>query len=924
MDRALGSRYVLGERLGRGGMGTVYRATRRDGGPDRAVKLLREDLAENPVVLTRFVQERNLMLTMRSEHLVTVEDMIVDGGTVGIVMELMQGGTLRRLATDTGPMAAPTALRLTRQVLDGLDVVHANGVVHRDVKPENVLLDRPEKSGETVAKVSDFGIARLLDGPRLTEASSYLGTAHYGAPEIAHGGAATFAADVYAVGVMLYELMAGCTPFAGLAPYVVIERQMEQAPPQSPLIPEALWSVVARWLSADPAARPPDARQAMLEVDDLLKALSTPRISLPGVIVPAQAEAPLDSQHGGASSPGAGSQASGLAPLQVAPDLDVDLDLETRLRKRKSPAAAEEWPRHWPSQAGYDGTPPFGMPTDAPPTDRALDPTEQRPASPPPPHEMHQQVPAWDVDTGQTRVIPRSKGIAIGAIAAVVVAGATGGIIAVSSSSGGGKGSTAAISPAANAAPTVRFPAEKYPGVGVTANRTWTINGGAHPTLHGVLVFHTTRNVPAQIEELLPESLIQNVSQVTFTPQPKVIKADPIVQYTLPAEAGQTVTETYDIPVSASDVSDSQLQRWAAAQMAESGANYRQSHTLKSIAFTAKSISVAMGSHVQLQLVGKLLDGTTAPSVAFGGAAFHSVDPRYASVSSTGVVTGVSSGATVITAKIKSLSTNITVSVTPAETATDGATTSPNGNAPGGAVSTSGRPTRTSTSTAITDNCSPGSPNNFCQTVDCSANPAAAGCGVVDCSVNPAPAGCGGVDCSANPSDPSCTGGTTVDCSANPSDPSCTGGTTVDCSANPSDPSCTGGTTVDCSANPSDPSCTGGTTVDCSANPSDPSCTGGTTVDCSANPSDPSCTGGTTVDCSANPSDPSCSSGGSTGGGTTVDCTANPTAAGCPGAVSPANPPTDSSSPAAITGTGSTGATPNVVGGTVTSSAPAG
>ena len=125
MERALGSRYVIGERLGGGGMGTVYRATRRDGGPDRAVKLLRPELAEDPVVLARFVQERTLMLTMRNEHLVAVEDMIVDGDTVAIVMELVSGGTLRRHARDSGPMAALDRPAAHPSGAAGLDVVHA-------------------------------------------------------------------------------------------------------------------------------------------------------------------------------------------------------------------------------------------------------------------------------------------------------------------------------------------------------------------------------------------------------------------------------------------------------------------------------------------------------------------------------------------------------------------------------------------------------------------------------------------------------------------------------------------------------------------------------------------------------------------------------------------------------------------------------
>jgi serine/threonine-protein kinase len=675
VDQALGSRYVIGERLGGGGMGTVYRATRRDGGPDRAVKLLRPELAEDPVVLTRFVQERTLMLTMRSEHLVAVEDMIVDGDTVAIVMELVNGGTLRRYANESGPMAAPTALRLTRQVLEGLDIVHANGIVHRDVKPENVLIELTEGSRDVIAKVSDFGIARLVDSPRMTGTFNYIGTPHYCAPEIANGAAPTPAVDVYAAGVMLYELVAGSTPFAGLAPYAVIKRQMEQAPPQSPLIPQALWTVLARWLSADPAARPPNARQAMLEVDDLLKMMSSPTISLPA-IVPAQGE-PLMSQPGqaplratglagtGGSALAGSPQAPGVAPQQVAPDyLEV-----VHTPPPQGVPAPEVWPRNWPSQEGYDGTPPFGLAADHPSIVPGFEPTPPPVGGyTPPPQATAPQAaaapgPGWAPDTGEHK-IRRSKGLVIGGVAVVVVAGAVGGVVAVSSGGGGGGGKANSVTttPAAAAA-SLKFPAATFPNLGVTESRTWSVSGGAHPTLHGTLVFHTTKNVLAQINEMLPKSLVSNVSRMTFKPMPKVINPDPIVQYTLPTTAGQTVTETYDIPISADDVSMSSMQRWAAEQIAQTGDAYRQTHTVKSMTIQPKEVSVPAGSQAQLQLVGKLADGTAAPSVAFGGATFTSADPAIATVSKTGQVSGVGAGKTFVVAKLGTLTAAVPVTV---------------------------------------------------------------------------------------------------------------------------------------------------------------------------------------------------------------------------------------------------------------------
>ena len=298
LGQGLGSRFVIEQRLGIGGMGAVYRASHRGGGPDRAVKVLRAELVEDPVILGRFVQERTLMLKLRGPHLVNVEDMIIDGQLFAIVMELVNGGTLRSYAEARGPFAAPVALRLVRQILLGLDVVHAAGVLHRDLKPENVLLHK-DPDGEIVLKVSDFGIARLVDSPRVTATANFIGTPHYCPPEVAAGTPPVAAGDVYSMGVLLYELLTGTVPYAGLPFIAVLKRQLDEPPPRSSLIGDDVWPLLQRWMNADPAARPPNARQALLEVDDLLKALSYggARTNAAPIAVPPQAP-PVGSMPG--------------------------------------------------------------------------------------------------------------------------------------------------------------------------------------------------------------------------------------------------------------------------------------------------------------------------------------------------------------------------------------------------------------------------------------------------------------------------------------------------------------------------------------------------------------------------------------------------------------------------------------------------
>jgi serine/threonine protein kinase len=230
-------------------MGQVYRASVRDGGAPVAVKILKPELVSDPDVVARFFQERTILTAISHPHVVRVIDLVVEGETIGIVMELVEGQDLRRvLRARTLPPAQ--AVSLTCQLLDGLTAVHAAGIIHRDIKPENVLADA---SGEQMRlKVTDFGVARLSYGASLTKLSSLIGTPEYMAPEVADHDTAAPATDLYSAGIVLYEMLCGRTPFAGGHPPAVLRRHVDQAPPPIPGVPPELWAQIELLLAKDP------------------------------------------------------------------------------------------------------------------------------------------------------------------------------------------------------------------------------------------------------------------------------------------------------------------------------------------------------------------------------------------------------------------------------------------------------------------------------------------------------------------------------------------------------------------------------------------------------------------------------------------------------------------------------------------------
>ncbi|MGH3343108.1 MAG: serine/threonine-protein kinase [Carbonactinosporaceae bacterium] len=270
MDRPIGSRYLLGEPLGRGGSGTVYRGQVRETGEAVAIKVLREDLASDPVVVARFLRERSVLMRVRDPHLVGIHDLVVEGEVLALVMDLVQGPDLSAYLHERGPLPAAEAAAITAGVVDALQAVHAAGVVHRDLKPANVLLDRAD--GRLRPRLSDFGIARLADGAGVTRTNEFLGTPSYIAPEMARGQTPTSAADIYSTGILLYELTTGTVPFPADSPFEVIRRHLDDEPKRPPGLPDALWAVIADCLQKQPEQRP-DARRLRRGLDRSIEVL---------------------------------------------------------------------------------------------------------------------------------------------------------------------------------------------------------------------------------------------------------------------------------------------------------------------------------------------------------------------------------------------------------------------------------------------------------------------------------------------------------------------------------------------------------------------------------------------------------------------------------------------------------------------------
>ncbi|MEU0601732.1 serine/threonine-protein kinase [Streptomyces sp. NPDC006393] len=263
--RPVGSKYLLEEPLGRGATGTVWRARQREtagaeaavpGQPGEtvAIKVLKEELANDADIVMRFLRERSVLLRLTHPNIVRVRDLVVEGDLLALVMDLVDGPDLHRYLRENGPFTPVAAALLTAQIADALAASHADGVVHRDLKPANVLLK--QDGGQMHPMLTDFGIARLADSPGLTRTHEFVGTPAYVAPESAEGRPQTSAVDIYGAGILLYELVTGRPPFAGGSALEVLHQHLSAEPRRPSTVPDPLWTVIERCLRKNPDERP--------------------------------------------------------------------------------------------------------------------------------------------------------------------------------------------------------------------------------------------------------------------------------------------------------------------------------------------------------------------------------------------------------------------------------------------------------------------------------------------------------------------------------------------------------------------------------------------------------------------------------------------------------------------------------------------
>jgi len=253
IDRTFDKRYVIKRRLGSGGMAEVYLAEDQELGRRVALKLLDERHAADEQFVERFRREAQSAAGLSHPNIVSIFDRGYAEGTYYIAMEYLDGRTLKELLVRNGPTPIPIAIDYARQILGALAFAHRNGIVHRDIKPHNIVVGPDGR-----LKVTDFGIARS-GASQMTEAGSIVGTAQYLSPEQARGASVDPRSDLYSLGIVLYEMLTGTVPFTGETPVEIAMKHLSQTPePPSALrkdVPHDLDAVVMRALAKDPEQR---------------------------------------------------------------------------------------------------------------------------------------------------------------------------------------------------------------------------------------------------------------------------------------------------------------------------------------------------------------------------------------------------------------------------------------------------------------------------------------------------------------------------------------------------------------------------------------------------------------------------------------------------------------------------------------------
>ncbi|QOS99588.1 Stk1 family PASTA domain-containing Ser/Thr kinase [Brevibacterium sp. JNUCC-42] len=269
----LGGRYQLEEVIGGGGMAIVYKAKDLVLNRIVAVKLLRPQFGTDEDFVERFRREAQAVASLSHHNIVNVYDVGQDDNIHYMVMEYIEGSTLKEIITSQGGMLMSESVRIAMQVCDALEHAHQNQIIHRDIKPHNIMIGTNGR-----VKVTDFGIARAVTSQTITQTGSVLGSVHYFSPEQARGGITAEKSDIYSLGIVLYEMVTGSLPFSGDSPITVALKHLQDPLPEprkiNPAIPQSLENVIIRALAKDPFQRYKSARDMY---EDLETCLSTER-----------------------------------------------------------------------------------------------------------------------------------------------------------------------------------------------------------------------------------------------------------------------------------------------------------------------------------------------------------------------------------------------------------------------------------------------------------------------------------------------------------------------------------------------------------------------------------------------------------------------------------------------------------------------
>lgn len=268
IGEVLGSRYEILEKIGEGGMSIVYKARCNKLNRNVAVKVLKKELCDNPDIVNKFKREATAIATLSDNNIVNVLDVGSQDDINYIVMEYVQGKTLKQVIKEFGKLNYESTVKIGIQIARALECAHKNNIIHRDVKPQNVLV-----TDDGVIKVTDFGIAKSSDSSTLTNTTTIMGSAQYFSPEQAKGSFVDARTDLYSLGVVLYEMSTGKLPFDADSPVTIALKhiQEEPIPPKqvNSRIPESLNILILKLMEKDPSKRYQSAREVITDLEKI-------------------------------------------------------------------------------------------------------------------------------------------------------------------------------------------------------------------------------------------------------------------------------------------------------------------------------------------------------------------------------------------------------------------------------------------------------------------------------------------------------------------------------------------------------------------------------------------------------------------------------------------------------------------------------